>query len=120
MSAAHALEPEAEEVIQILVVGVGEEAYGVDATQVLRIDRAEGGAFAHPALGTLREGKRSLVFQTDNGEAQLKVDTILRVEAVPISRLRRMPPAATRSPLAVGLYLSDARPIVLIDLPLTL
>lgn len=120
MSAAPQQERAAEEVIQILLVGVGEEQYGVDATQVLRIDRAEGGAFAHPALGTLREGKRSLVFQTDNGEAQLKVDAIIGVDSVPLSKLRRMPPAATRSPLAVGLYLSDARPIVLIDLPLTL
>jgi chemotaxis signal transduction protein len=120
MIAAASLQPAAEEVVQILLVGVGEEQYGVDATQVLRIDRAESGAFAHPALGTLREGRRSLVFQTENGEAQLKVDAILGVDAVPISRLRRMPPAATRSPLAVGLYLSDERPIVLIDLPLTL
>lgn len=111
--------PEAE-AIQILLVDVGATTYGVDASQVLRIDRAEASAFAHPALGHLLEGRRALVFHTNSGEAQLKVDAIRGVVPVTVDRLRRMPPAATRSPLAVGLYLSDERPIVLIDLPQTL
>jgi len=112
--------PEVEERVQILLVDVGSVTYGVDASQVLRIDRAEASAFAHPALGHLREGRRALVFHTTSGEAQLKVDAIRGVVPVAFDRLRRMPAAATRSPLAVGLYLSDDRPIVLIDLPQTL
>lgn len=115
-----AVEMPAEVTIQVLLVEVGSEIYGVDATQVLRIDRAERNAFAHPALGQLHRGSRALVFQTHSGEAQLKVDGVRGVAEVPLEQLRRFPPAATRSPLAVGLYLAEERPIVLIDLPQTL
>ncbi|MCI0570528.1 MAG: Frizzy aggregation protein FrzB [Myxococcaceae bacterium] len=110
---------DAPETVDILLVEVGEEVYGVDASQVLRIDRAGPQSFALAALGALRHGRRTLVYWTDSGEAQLKVDAVRGVSAVPLACLRRMPPAATRSPLAIGLSLAEERPVVLIDLPRT-
>jgi hypothetical protein len=114
------LQPAVEEGVDILMVEVGEEVYGVDASQVLRIDRAEAQAFAHPALGPLHHGRRALVFRTQSGEAQLKVDAVRGVSTIPLALLRRMPAAATRSSLAIGLSLAGERPVVLIDLPQTL
>lgn len=108
-----------QERVDILMVEVGAEVYGVDASQVLRIDRAESHAFALAALGPLRHGRRALVYRTESGEAMLKVDAVQGVVAVPLDKLRRMPPAATRSPLAVGLSLAGDRPVVLLDLPKT-
>jgi chemotaxis signal transduction protein len=110
---------EGQELVDILFFEVGAEIYGVDASQVLRIDRAESHAFALSALGPLRHGRRALVYMTENGEAMLKVDAVRAVAAVPVDQLRRMPPAATRSPLAIGLSLAGSRPVVLLDLPKT-
>ncbi|HET9451951.1 MAG TPA: Frizzy aggregation protein FrzB [Aggregicoccus sp.] len=124
MSGSH---PEAEaraEQVDLLFFEVGASLYGADASQVLRIDRAQQDDFTLPDLGALREGTRALVFQLPEGEGHLRVDAVRGVRPVPLTALRRMPPPAAAPPYAVGLCLEQdlsqtpeqAQPVLLIDL----
>lgn len=102
--------------IDVLFFEIGDELYGADASQVLRIDRALPDDLVLPELGQPRRGGRALVFETPEGEGHLKVDVVRGVRSVPLLALRRLPAAVSAAPFAVGVYLDDARPVLLIDL----
>ncbi|PTL85360.1 Frizzy aggregation protein FrzB [Vitiosangium sp. GDMCC 1.1324] len=111
--------PELNEV-DVLFFEVGDIVYGTDASQVLRIDRSHPDDLELPDLGPLKRGNRVLVFDTPEGEGHLKVDAIRGVRPVPIMDLRRLPLVAGAAPYAVGVFLDQERPVMLIDLVETL
>lgn len=113
--------PGAPSQVDILFFLVGQTRYGVDATQVRRIDRARGEISRRHVLGAPNEGNRALVFEGPDGEASLPIDAVEGVRPVRVSDLRRVPAAAGRIRCVVGFWLDEAdRPTVLIDLPQTL
>ncbi len=116
MSGARPDGDDAAEQVDLLFFEVGPSLYGADASQVLRIDRAQRDDFTLPDLGALREGTRALVFQVPEGEGHLRVDAVRGVRSVALTSLRRMPPPAAAPPYAVGLCLEEAQPVLLIDL----
>ncbi|SES77740.1 Frizzy aggregation protein FrzB [Stigmatella erecta] len=106
-----------EEEVDVLFFEVGVHVYGVDASQVQRIERALPGDLVRPELGALHQGRRALVFDTPEGEAHLKVDAVRGVRPINIADLRRLPVAVTASSFAIGVCLEEeAHPILLIDL----
>jgi chemotaxis signal transduction protein len=111
--------PEQTEV-DVLFFEVGDIVYGVDASQVLRIDRSHPEDLSLEELGPLKRGNRALVFDTPEGEGHLKVDDIRGVRPVSFMALRRLPPVAAAAPYAVGVFLDEERPVLLIDLVETL
>jgi chemotaxis signal transduction protein len=106
--------------VDVLFFEVGDTVYGTDASQVLRIDRSHPEDLAVAELGELKRGNRALVFDTPEGEGHLKVDAIRGVRPVPIIDLRRLPPAVAAASYAVGVFLDEERPVMLIDLVETL
>jgi chemotaxis signal transduction protein len=105
-----------EEEVDVLFFEVGVHVYGVDASQVQRIERALPGDLVRPELGALHQGRRALVFDTPEGEEHLKVDVVRGVRAINVADLRRLPAAVTASSFAIGVCLEEARPVLLIDL----
>ncbi len=106
----------AEEQVDVLFFEVGDQVYGVDAGQVLRIDRALPGDPALAELGELRRGTRVLVFNTAQGESHLRVDGVQGVRPVPVTELRRLPPVVNAATFTIGACLDQARLVLLIDL----
>ena len=105
-----------QEDVDILFFEVGDQLYGTDASEVLRIERALPGDLFVPELGALHRGTRALVFATPEGEANLKVDTVHAVRPIPIRDLRRLPPAVNAARFTIGACLDQARLVLLIDL----
>lgn len=105
-----------EEEVDILFFAIGEQVYGTDASQVLRIDRSLPQDLSLPELGALHRGSRALVFSTSEGEAHLKVDGVRGVRPIPIGDLRRLPPAVNAARFTIGACLDQARLVLLIDL----
>ena len=126
MSAALAfVEPHeaADTDVDVLFFDVGAQVYGVDASQVLRIDRSLAGDLELPELGQLHRGNRALVYlQPDGAEGHLRIDAVRGVRAVPLNSLRRMPAAAFAAPYLLGAVLEPsaegdaARTVLLVDL----
>ena len=110
------LDDTAEELIDVLFFEGGDTLSGADASQVVRIDRPLPEDPVLPELGPLRRGNRVLVFDTPEGEGHLRVDGIRGVRPVSLQSLRRLPPVVAAAPYAIGVYLDEARPILLIDL----
>jgi hypothetical protein len=108
--------PERVDEVDILFFEIGDQLYGTDASQVLRIDRALPGDLVLPELGAPKRGNRALVFDTPEGEGHLKVDVVRGVRPMPLVALRRMPLVVAAAPYAIGLCLDDTRPVLLIDL----
>jgi chemotaxis signal transduction protein len=106
--------------VDVLFFEVGDVLYGTDASQVLRIDRSLPDDLTVEGLGPLKRGGRALVFDTPEGEGHLKVDAIRGVRPVPIVDLRRLPQVVAAAPYAVGVFLDQERPVMLIDLVETL
>ncbi len=105
--------------IELLVFELGGAVFGADASQVLRIDRpveGAGPAQAPGPLGVATQGSRALVFKTEGGYGQLRVDGVRGVRQVAVDSLRRLPQAATAQPYAIGVWLDGDRPVLLIDL----
>lgn len=105
--------------VELLLFEIGPAVYAVDASQVLRIDRAGPEGIILDELGRPAVGTRALVFDTGAGEAQLVVDRVQGVVPAALQHLRRMPPVARCHAFALGMWLGAERPILLIDLPET-
>jgi chemotaxis signal transduction protein len=112
--------PREQNEVDVLFFEVGDTVYGTDASMVLRIDRSHPDDLELAELGALHRGNRVLVFETTEGEGHLKVDAIRGVRPVPIVALRRLPPVALAASYAVGVFLDEERPVLLIDLVETL
>lgn len=108
------------EYVELLLFDVGTQVFGADATQVIRIDRPGPEARVFKELGSLRLGGRALVFSSPQGEAQLTIDAILGIERAAVSTLRRVPLAGAICPYALGFWLDEDVPVLLLDLNRTL
>lgn len=106
----------ASQEVELLLFEIAGQRYGADASQVLRIERPGEQAIALSALGDLARGGRALVFRTDAGEGQLRVDKVQGVRPVQLDSLRRLPPAARATPFTIGIWLDGEMPVLLIDL----
>lgn len=106
----------AEEQVDVLFFEIGDQVYGVDAGQVLRIDRALPQDPVVVELGELKRGNRVLVFSTPQGEGHLRVDGVQGVRPVLVTDLRRLPPAVSAAAFTIGACLDEARLVLLIDL----
>lgn len=102
--------------VDILFFEIAGQLYGVDAKQVVRVDRPEPSSIELAGLGKPSVGSRSLVFGVGDEEAGLKVDLVRGISAVGVDRIRRMPSVAMAEPYAVGVYLDGEQAVVLIDL----
>jgi len=105
-----------EEQVDVLFFEIGDRVYGVDAGQVLRIDRALPQDPVVEELGELKRGSRVLVFNTPQGEGHLRVDGVQGVRPVLVTDLRRLPPAVSAAAFTIGACLDQARLVLLIDL----
>lgn len=106
--------------VELLLFDIGRSTFAADASQVRRIDVPRAGAIVRDELGRPDVGGRAIVFETADGEAQLRVDRVRGVQAVPLEELRRLPPVARGHRFALGLWLTTDRSVLLIDLPQTL
>ena len=102
--------------VSLLLFRVGERRYGTDAAQVRRVERAGDGAGRLSALGSLEEGGRALVFEADGKERKVAVDAVLGLKNASVASLRRMPASAGARPYAVGLWIEEGAPVLLLDL----
>ena len=102
--------------VDILLFEVAGRIWGADAGQVLRIDRPGDDTVSVSELGPIAGRGRALVFATEAGQGELKVDGVHGVKAVPEKALRRLPAVATHRPYAIGEWLDGENPIVLVDL----
>jgi len=105
----------ADDHVQLLLFEAGGSIYGADATQVLRIDRAQEGAATLPGVAG-GSGSRTLVFRDGERESRVRVDSIRGVVSAPLSSLRRMPQAARAHPALIGFWLGSQGPTLLVDL----
>ena len=105
-----------EEQVDVLFFEIGDQVYGVDAGQVLRIDRALPEDRAVVELGELKRGTRVLVYNTPQGEGHLRVDGVQGVRPVLVTDLRRLPPTVNAAAFTIGACLDRARLVLLIDL----
>jgi chemotaxis signal transduction protein len=105
-----------EQQVDVLFFEVGDQVYGVDASQVLRIERALPHDLSRAELGILSQGNRALVFLTSQGEVHLKVDGVHGVRPIPVADLRVLPPLVNAAHFMIGACLDQARLVLLIDL----
>jgi chemotaxis signal transduction protein len=105
-----------EEKVSLLLFRVGETRYGIDAAQVRRVERAREDVARLSSLGALAEGGRALVFEVEGKEVRVEVDAVLGLANASVSSLRRMPAAAGARPYAVGLWIEEGAPVLLLDL----
>lgn len=104
--------------IDLVIFEVAGVRFGADLGQVRRIDVDDPieTVAGHP-LGPPTKGSRALVFDTGHGhERRLAVDHVLGVSRVPVSSLRRMPPAVNAAKYSIGAWLDGEAPVLLIDL----
>lgn len=105
------------ELIDLVIFDIGGIRYGADLGQVRRIDLDEPSQSVGQPLGKPNTGGRALVFQATVGsERRLAVDSVLGVSRVPLTSLRRMPPAVNAAPFSIGAWLDGDTTILLIDL----
>lgn len=106
--------------IEVLLFELAGTVFGVDASQVLRIDRSGQRPRARPEastpLGKPTGGTRALVFRAPGGDAKLRVDAVRGVRRAPAAALRRLPPASGAPPYAIGVWLDEGHSVVLVDL----
>ncbi len=107
----------AVQMIDLVIFEIAGIRYGADLTQVRRIDIHEPTESVGQPLGKPNVGGRSLVFEVGRGhERRLTVDQVMGVSRVPLTSLRRMPPAVKAAPFSIGAWLDGEATVLLIDL----
>ncbi len=103
--------------IDLVIFDIAGVRYGADLGQVRRIDIDEPTQTVGSPLGKPSLGSRALVFEIAQGlERRLAVDKVLGVSRVPLTSLRRMPPAVKAAKFSIGAWLDGETPVLLIDL----
>ena len=103
--------------IDLVIFDVAGIRYGADLGQVRRIDIPEPTESVGQPLGRPSVGSRSLVFDIGLGhERRLTVDQVMGVSRVPLTSLRRMPPAVNAARFSIGAWLDGDQTVLLIDL----
>lgn len=106
-----------DELIDLVIFDVAGIRYGADLGQVRRIDIDEPTQSVGHPLGEPSTSGRTLVFDIGQGrERRLGVDQVRGVFRVPLTSLRRMPPAVNAAPFSIGAWLDGDEPVLLIDL----
>ncbi len=107
----------APEEIDLVVFEIAGARFAADLGQVSRIDIAEPTESVGHPLGAPHVGSRALVFSPGRGlERRLSVDKVFGVSRVPVTSLRRMPPAVHAAPFSIGAWLDGDATILLVDL----
>lgn len=103
--------------VDILLFEVAGVRFGVDASQVVRIDRPVDEPSVGAPLGVPHVGNRALIFQLDSGELRrLDIDLVSGVKTVSIESLRRLPPPARVGEVPIGAWLDGEEAVLLVDL----
>ena len=103
--------------IDLVIFDIAGVRYGADLGQVRRIDIDDPTETVGAPLGRPSFGGRALVFELEEGhERRLAVDKVLGVSRVPLTSLRRMPPAVKAAKFSIGAWLDGETPVLLIDL----
>jgi chemotaxis signal transduction protein len=103
--------------IDLVVFQVAGIRYAADLGQVRRIDVHDEMEAVPPRLGAPHTGTRALVFSIETGiERRLSVDKVFGVSRVPVSSLRRIPPAVNAAPYSIGAWLDGDETVLLVDL----
>lgn len=103
--------------VELLIFRVGEDLYGADACQVARIGRPDAETAVPLLLGAPRGLGHSLMVKDGSGtEPAVRVDAVEGLRQAPVHLLRRLPPAAAAPAYAVGVWLDEQRPVLLVDL----
>lgn len=103
--------------VEIVLFDIGGNRYGADMTQVRRIGRADEHDSVGTPLGAPTSGRRALIFSPNEGqEVCLPIDGVLGVQTVRLDDLRRLPPAAGRTPFIIGAWLDRDQTVLLVDL----
>jgi hypothetical protein len=105
--------------VEIVVFRVGDNVFGADASQVIRIARSGARSRLSDTLGMPHEGNRALVFRSPDAKEELEVciDEVAGIRSIPVPDLRRVPPAAGSPEGVLGFWLDGAKPVVLVELP---
>lgn len=105
------------EQIDLVVFSVAGVRYAADLGQVRRIDFDDQAESVGQPLGRPAQGRRALVFTAGEGlERRLAVDDVFGVARVPVTTLRRMPPAVRAAPFSLGAWLDGELTVLLVDL----
>ena len=104
--------------VQLVLFEVAGTVLAADATQILRIARAAPDAHALSGMAAPGQGRRALVYRRPGGgdEAQLRVDSIHGIVNAAVESLRRMPAVTRALDFALGFWLGQEGPILLVDL----
>lgn len=106
------------ETVDLVLFEIAGIRYATELSAVRRIGLVEADSSVGYPLGKPSIGKRALVFHpaaaSHDVEAQLFIDAILGVHTVPVDDLRRIPLAASISPITVGAWVVDGNQTVLI------
>lgn len=103
--------------IDLVIFEVAGIRFGADLGQVRRIDVDDPTETVGQPLGPPARGSRALVFDIGHGhERRLAVDHVLGVSRVPLTSLRRMPPAVNAAKYSIGAWLDGDATVLLIDL----
>ena len=103
--------------VDILVFEVADTRFGVDASQVVRIDMPLEDEAVGAPLGTPKKGRRALVFEgPDGSQRRLTIDLVHGIKSIALDQLRRLPPAAQHGQMNIGAWLDGDRAVVLVDL----
>jgi hypothetical protein len=110
------MRPPAE--VDLMIFEVAGDHFGVDLTQVLRIDTDQSVASIGAPLGVPRVGRRAMVFRSSEGaERRLLFDSMVSTRKVATTDLRRMPKVAAAASFSIGVWLNGEQPVILVDLP---
>ena len=106
-----------DEAVDVVLFEIAGVRYGADLAQVRRVDVDEPTESVGFPLGRPHEGRRALVFHPeDSPECRLAIDAVLGVRKIPVSELRRLPPAVAAPPMSLGAWLDGTEAVLLVDL----
>lgn len=113
--------------VDLVLFEIGGVRYATELQNVVRIGSTDGEFSVGYPLGRPASGKRALVFTMPGAdadhppEAQLLVDLVLGVHTVSVDDLRRLPLAASTSPVTIGAWVVDGgtQTVLIVDLHAT-
>lgn len=105
------------ETVQLVLFEIGGARFAAELAQVAAIEAPVEALELEPRLGAPMLGRHALaVDRPQAARRHLCIDAVLGFQQVPLHALRRMPPFAAAPSFALGAWLADALPVLLVDL----